>query len=228
MNPELVLHVLVASSAAGSVFFAFRLYRSARPRPRGRAVLLAMTLACLASLLWARHIEPYWIETTKTHVSWKGPPLRVVLFADLHAGRMLRPEIRTAVERTNAVHPDVVVLAGDFVSGFDADPAKLAILDELRGLSPRNGTFAVLGNHDTEPAGSDEPRADAIARHLEGLGVVVLRNAWRTVIPGVTIVGLGDYSAYDSDAPKAFANAPEGAAVKLSLPIGVGVCPAIR
>lgn len=211
MSPERVLQVILAGTVAASAVLAFRLFRTPRPRRRARAIPFATSLACVGALVWGRFIEPFWIETTTTHIKWKGPPLRVALLGDLHAGRMLAPEIREAVERTNAAHPDVVVLAGDFISAFDADPGKLAILDELRALSPRVGTFAVLGNHDTEPAGSVVPRADVIAKHLEDLGIVVLRNAWRPVVPGVTIVGLGDYDARDSDGPKAFANAPDGA-----------------
>jgi hypothetical protein len=211
MNGDRWIQLLIAGFGAAALLSGVRVLRAPRSRTRARAAVFAMSFVGLGLLLWARFIEPYWIETTTTHVPWKGPPLRVVLLADLHAGRTVREQVRETVERTNAANPDVVVIAGDFVTGYEADPEKLAILDELRALAPRTGTFAVLGNHDTEPAISDEPRADAITRHLEGLGVVVLRNAWRTVVPGVTIVGLGDYDAQDGNGAKAFMNAPEGA-----------------
>jgi len=203
---QLVIVVTVFVTVLSVVRFA----RSSRPRPRRAARLPALSLASFGLVMWACFVEPAWIETTTTPVPWKGPPLRVVLLADLHAGRTSQSQIRETVERTNDEHPDVVVLAGDFISGFDATPDKLAMLEELRALRPRVGSFAVLGNHDTETFGTKVPRAATITARLEAVGVVVLRNTWKPLVPGVAIVGLGDHDADDTDARKAFATAPDG------------------
>lgn len=210
MNLERLFFALLFALAATSLVLGVRFFRRPRPRSRARAVVLVTCVTGFFAMTWARCVEPYWIETTTTHIPWTGPPLRIVLLADVHAGRALAAEIREAVERTNAARPDVVVLAGDYVSGFDAPADKLAILDGLRALTPRVGTFAVLGNHDTEESMWDVPRALAITRHLEGLGIVVLRNASRELVPGATIVGLGDWDRNDSDGAKAFADVPAG------------------
>ena len=88
--------------------------------------------------------------------------------------------IRKAIEMVNRLHPDLVVLTGDFVTipafsdylhnaksaGNAADPCA----DLLSGLQARLGKFAILGNHDSD---SDPPR---VINALQSRGMQVLRN----------------------------------------------------
>lgn len=80
-------------------------------------------------------------------------PLRLVLISDIHvAGPDMPPErLGRIVAQINALRPDLVLIAGDFVS--DKRPAtryySLAeAIAPLRALRPRLATLAVLGNHD--------------------------------------------------------------------------------
>lgn len=164
--------------------------------------------AALLLGLWARFIEPRWIEVSHTRVPWPGPPLRLLVMGDLHVPRVEQDLLRRAVALANQERPDLVLLNGDYVTGYDAAPHKLAILDELRGLRARLGVFAVLGNHDSEPYESTNPRAAILTQHLQGLGVRVLNNASAEVIRGVTLIGLEDFLARRSDARAAFAAVP--------------------
>jgi predicted MPP superfamily phosphohydrolase len=117
-------------------------------------------------------------------------PVTIALLSDFHPARPNMPLQRLAgiVGKVNALHPDVVVLAGDFVAGRGLDmrpypiPASIA---PLGGLKAPLGVFAVLGNHD-----SWNDRA-AIRRELTRRGVTVLSNDARQVGP-LAIGGLDD------------------------------------
>jgi uncharacterized protein len=86
--------------------------------------------------------------------------------------------IQKAIRIVNSVHPDVVVLTGDFVttSAFSthAEPEAAKAAEPcarlLRDLRSRLGSFAVLGNHDV----AADPHF--IAETLEAQGISVLRN----------------------------------------------------
>lgn len=93
----------------------------------------------------------------------------IVQLSDIH----LRPftqldHVQRAVRLTNALHPDLVVLTGDYVWHDASDIEDLA--PALGRLNARQGVFAILGNHDvwTNP--------DLITRWLERQGIPVLHN----------------------------------------------------
>ncbi len=81
------------------------------------------------------------------------PPITLALISDIHvAGPDMPPErLARIVKQLNALKPDMVVIAGDFVSDkrvatrFYSFTEAVAPLAQLR---PRLGSFAVLGNHD--------------------------------------------------------------------------------
>jgi predicted MPP superfamily phosphohydrolase len=119
-------------------------------------------------------------------------PLRIAHLTDLHVGRVTPYAIQQeAVALTNAQHPDLVVITGDFVCHSQL------YLDQLTEItrSFNAPVIAVLGNHDYW-AGADEVRAALLRAHVE-----VLRNR-NTIITlrhqKLQIVGLDD--AYTSHA----------------------------
>ena len=87
--------------------------------------------------------------------------------------------IRKGVAVVNRLHPDLVVLTGDFVSQpvFGGDPSARRAAGDidpcaklLRALDPSLITLAILGNHD---CATD---AERITRTLEAHGFPVLNN----------------------------------------------------
>lgn len=126
----------------------------------------------------------------------RAAPMRLALLSDIHlgGGAMDDHRLRRIVAQVNAAHPDLVLLAGDFVVGHDAtgaDARAAELTAPLAGLRPRLGTIAVLGNHDhwTAPA--------AIRMALGRAGVTVLDNAVKRVGP-IAILGIDDgYSGHD-------------------------------
>lgn len=101
-------------------------------------------------------------------------PMRILLMSDIHAlGPVTGADrLDRIVAEANSLHPDVVVLAGDFVaSGLFApsSPDIRQAVEPLRALHPRLGSFAVLGNNDRDH--SEETR-----EALRSVGVTLLEN----------------------------------------------------
>ncbi len=107
--------------------------------------------------------------------------LRIIAISDIHGGSHGVDEVRIRhiVAEINKLNADVVVILGDFVSQRDENtpahqrPLKMppaVIAESLRGISARDGVFAVLGNHDGW-FGNDE-----IADSLTTSGITVLQN----------------------------------------------------
>lgn len=117
-------------------------------------------------------------------------PLRIALLSDLHVqGPDMPPaRVRRIVDQVNAVHPDLILLAGDFVGSrriATRGYSDAEIADALAGLRARLGVFAVLGNHDhwRDPA--------SLARELAARNLRVLVNETAEVGP-IAIAGIDD------------------------------------
>lgn len=117
-------------------------------------LLLAAGLL-IAFIYWQATADPVVRRLTIKVTDWPAtaPPMRLVLMSDLHVAGPETPPSRLArvVAQVNALHPDLVLIAGDFVTekrtaatlyGADAAIAPLA------ALRPQIGTLAVMGNHD--------------------------------------------------------------------------------
>jgi predicted MPP superfamily phosphohydrolase len=102
-------------------------------------------------------------------------PVRILLFSDVHVhGPDMPPErVGRIVGQINALHPDVIVAAGDFVGNSLVGrhyPVAAAIAP-LGRLKARYGLYAVLGNNDYIAG------ADSIARELERAGFLLLKDS---------------------------------------------------
>ena len=166
--------------------------------------LLALGLLALALTAYAYHeatSDPIVRRTAIELADWPQgePPLRALLLSDVHVGGPDMPPERLAriVVRANALAPDIVLLAGDFISDKRSgtrDYPYPEALAPLAALKPRLGTIAVLGNHDHwKDAG--EARAA-----LEGVGVRVLDNDAVAAGP-LAVGGLDDAFTDHADLP---------------------------
>jgi hypothetical protein len=133
------------------------------------------------------------------------PPIKVALLSDIHLGnRGMQPQrLFDIADQVNAAHPDLILIAGDFLAGHDAVGAverAHGLTAPLARLKATYGVVAVLGNHDlwTAPA--------AIRSALRRAGVTILEN--QAVRRGpLTIVGVGDRFSGNDDVPRALAEA---------------------
>jgi predicted MPP superfamily phosphohydrolase len=102
------------------------------------------------------------------------PPVRILLFSDLHVHGPDMPPARVdrIVGQINALQPDIIVGAGDFVGNhlFGRDYSVAEAVAPLGRLKARLGVIAVLGNNDYEAGGTKVTAA------LNRLGIDVLVN----------------------------------------------------
>jgi predicted MPP superfamily phosphohydrolase len=115
------------------------------------------------------------------------PPTKILLFSDLHVHGPDMPPARVEriVGQINALHPDIIAAAGDFVGNM-WHGRKYRIVDAvapLGKLKARLGVYAVLGNNDYQAGG------DSVAAALGRLGIKVLVNQAAPVAP----VALGGF-----------------------------------
>ncbi len=120
------------------------------------------------------------------------PPMTVALLSDIHMESMTMDpgRLRRVVDRVNAQHPDLIVIAGDFIEGngvAEAIHAVPLLETELRRLSAPFGIVAVLGNHDYT---TDDAR---VARMLRRIGATLLVNDAAQIGP-LRVAGFGDQS----------------------------------
>jgi predicted MPP superfamily phosphohydrolase len=170
--------------------------RSRRSFLKG-ALQVALGAAALGAggLLYARAVEPEWIEVSSVAVTLPRLPrsfrgYRLVQVSDIHVDRwMTRDRLAGVVGLVNEQRADLVALTGDYVThGYRRRAADLASgLGALRG---RDGVVAVLGNHDHW--------LDArFARDvLRDSGVIELSNSAHAVRRGEDILhvaGVDDY-----------------------------------
>lgn len=101
-------------------------------------------------------------------------PVTVALLSDLHVGNLSTDvgRLRRVVAQVDALHPDLILIAGDFLAGHRRFPAGRidTLLAPLAGLRAPLGVVAVLGNHDYGAG-----RA-AVGPALAARGVTVLVN----------------------------------------------------
>jgi uncharacterized protein len=145
-----------------------------------RRILLFLVIAGLALIGWS-----YWLATRppivrETEVQLAGwprgaPPIRALLISDIHVAGPDMPPARLAriVWQIEALNPDIVLIAGDFVSDKSLATRTYNFaraVEPFERLRPRLGIFAVLGNHDHWRDAAEARRA------LEAVGVRVLDN----------------------------------------------------
>ncbi|RXZ66450.1 metallophosphoesterase [Pelagerythrobacter rhizovicinus] len=146
---------------------------------RWALIVLLAAAAALAAKAWSDTVaDP---EVMRLTAQLEGlppgtPPMRLLLLSDIHvAGPDMPPErLVRIVKQANALRPDMVLIAGDFVSekrtATRLYPADAAIAP-LAALEAPLGKIAVPGNHDHWFGIAD------VRRELERAEFTVLANA---------------------------------------------------
>lgn len=162
---------------------------------------------CLYGIGNARNIRttPYEITVHKDGGSIH--ELHVILIADLHLGYNIGiSQMEQMVEKINANHPDLIVIAGDiFDNSYEAlkDPERL--IEILKGMESTYGTYACYGNHDIDErilagftfgsgskAGkSSDPRMDEF---LKDAGITLLQDEGVLIADSFYLYGRPDAS----------------------------------
>jgi len=161
-------------------------------------------------------LEAKWCRLTRRTIAVPRLPasfrgITVAFLSDLHHGKYVGLDyLRNAVDWTNALKPDLVLLGGDYVSH---SPRYIAPVCEIMGrLRAPLGRFAVLGNHDHWESASQcrEALDDQGLERIDNRGVWLRRGGDR-----LRIAGVGDLWADAQFLPLALEGAHEGDAVVL-------------
>ena len=194
--------------------------RSKKSWPRAGAALAALVLLCGAVAAFGlaeATKQPTLRRETLIIPDWpqNAPPVRIGLLADIHLGNraMTSARLRAIVAKVNEAHADVVMIAGDFITGHEAKGAaeRASLLSEpLATLHAPLGVVAVLGNHDYWTA----PGAVRLA--LQRAGITVLENAALRRGP-LAIIGVSDAFSGHDDVAKAMIGAAQIGGVRVVL-----------
>lgn len=127
-------------------------------------------------------------QLTLDKKSSKLETLQVVMVSDIHLGWIVGLDrLNLLVNDINALHPDIVLLAGDVIDeGVDLT-AEAGIPQAFRRLESRYGTFAVPGNHEYISR-----QVYRVGQYLDDAGVTVLRDRWIMLDDSLYLVGRDD------------------------------------
>ena len=180
------------------------------PRGMSLAILGAAGTLSLVGLVQARCPRVRNVDVPIENLPPQLDGYRIVQWSDVHIGATIRrPFVQSLVERTNALHPDALVITGDFVDGpMEALRDEIAPLHDLR---TRDGVFYVTGNHEYYWS------ADQWIPELQSHGLDFLKNEHRVISRDgarVVFAGVTDPVGRDShkqDPDRALAGAPADA-----------------
>jgi len=142
----------------------------------GWILLSCVVLVSLYALVNAFFIT---VKTVEIPLAGLKAPVKMVQLSDIHVGTIHNTGFLTrAVEKTNALEPDMVVITGDFFDGIG--PVSEKTVSPLRNIRAR--TFLVTGNHESY---GDLER---IAEFMAAAGVTMLRNTM-VEYKGIRLVG---------------------------------------
>jgi predicted MPP superfamily phosphohydrolase len=141
---------------------------------------------------------------------------RILQLTDLHLSRLFpRSWAEEVVRRSNALEADVTVITGDFIDGSLED--RRDDVAPLASLRPRDGVFAIPGNHEYYF------RYERWMRHDAGMGIRMLLNEHSVIERGddkLVLAGLTDLAArggafLQPDLDAALRGAPQGPVILL-------------
>ena len=117
-----------------------------------RTKSLFFIIAAGIILLTYSSLETRWVKITRVTIeSHDIPPSfdgkRIVFVSDIHHGSALsRERVTKLVQRINGLHPDIIILGGDYISL--KEQYIVPVFTELGKLKSKYGIFGVMGNHD--------------------------------------------------------------------------------
>ena len=141
------------------------------------------------------------VESCRLPASFDG--YRVVHISDMHLNSFAGREkaLQRAVDKINALNPDVVLFTGDLVSfgHWELD----GMQDILEGVKAKDGVFSVLGNHDYSeyhrwPSKQEQAEAvEMLKRRQRDMGWHLLLNENEPIARGadtISIIGVENIS----------------------------------
>lgn len=185
------------------------------------AVAAASEVAVMGVGGWAYafKVEPGWVEVMSLRLALPSlapefDDYRVVQISDIHMDRwMTRVRLAEIVGLINKQKPNLIAITGDFVN-YVSDRLVGDMVACLSGLTPRDATVAVLGNHDywTDPV--------IVRRIIHESGIINVGNSVYTLHRGgamLHIAGVDDVWERQADLGRVLDLLPDaGASILLA------------
>jgi len=154
---------------------------SVTQEPVSRRRFFKTGLYCAAGFaIYSGELERHWIEVVRRDFFLPGLPpvfdgMRVAQLSDIHMDEYTEPFfLRHLIEVVNRLHPELVLLTGDFVSdGLSSTSFAIGAAWQCANLLTKlecRRLYAVLGNHDVGVGGIEVTDA------LQANGIKVLTN----------------------------------------------------
>jgi predicted MPP superfamily phosphohydrolase len=123
-----------------------------------RLAILVILLSIAASAVWAFFIEPNRLVVHHETIAIESWPkelsgIRIAMIGDIHTDThyINEAKLQQIVDLTNAQHPDLIVLLGDYIHGVRGNSSHVepeVTARYLKNLKAPLGVYGVLGNHD--------------------------------------------------------------------------------
>ena len=186
--------------------------------PKRLRILLGTIVLLLAFVVfWAFLVEPNRLIVREQTIELDNWPheldgLRIAVISDIHAGSAFIDDkkLRLIVDRTNQLHPDLILLLGDYMASNGRTSRRVApevFGAVLKNFSATYGTYSVLGNHDNWYSNAK------VRAGLEQNGIKVLDNEVMQIeVRGqpLWLVGLADLWTRPQWIEQTIAQVPEG------------------
>ncbi|MFQ3548491.1 MAG: metallophosphoesterase [Armatimonadota bacterium] len=127
----------------GVLFISRKPSRKYSPILPAIMIWIALTLAFTG--VYAKKIEPYWIETTYHTITTnklEKNSIRIVQLSDIHLDDFGKREKRT-LQILKELHPDIILLTGDYLNN---GKKQKELNHFMKSLNAKNGVYAVRGN----------------------------------------------------------------------------------
>lgn len=159
------------------------------PRLRFIAACVAAALVIFANFQGRRAPVVHHYDVRLAGLPAELDGTRIVVLSDTHLGTMIgRDWLEARISQVQALHPDLILLAGDIIEGDDAEKEE-QLVSSFRKLSAPMGVFAVTGNHEYY-AGLDHS-----LKLLSEAGARTLRDESIELRPGLVLAGVDDLTA---------------------------------
>ena len=146
-----------------------------------------VSIIVVAGYINARHPR---VKTLEIHIAKTvqgDKKLDIVMASDIHLGTLIaKRKANKLVEQINAIHPDLVLFAGDVVDEDLAPVIKNNLGANLCQIKSKLGVYAIPGNH--EYIGG----AEAAIKYLSSHGIKMLRDTSILVDNRFYLVGRDD------------------------------------
>ncbi len=175
-----VTFVISSAILLGLLLFLFNQIRRSGPGNSLRILLAASVFLIAGMVFWGFLVEPGRLVVREQTIQLDNWPseldgLRIAVLSDIHVDDWFIDDkkLRTIVERTNQLQPELIVILGDYMSSNGnvtrrVEPERFGPI--LKNLHAPLGVYSVLGNHDWWYSGIQ------VRRGLEKNGIQVLEN----------------------------------------------------